>query len=172
MACSLRHGSRPSAGNKHRLLSIALDRTDNITIRQATLSDAFAIARLLTQLRYPVSETFVHRQLAHLLNDKDEDLLVGIAHDQEVIGFLAMHYIPQIGVEGSFARISYLCVDENALSKGVGKELESAACRLAIARECDRIELHCHSRRTDAHRFYARRGYTESPKYFVKRLHD
>jgi GNAT superfamily N-acetyltransferase len=93
-----------------------------------------------------------------------------IGDDQAVIGFLSLHYIPQIGVEGSFARISYLCVDENAQSKGVGTELECAACRLATARECDRIELHCHSRRTDAPRFYARRGYTESPKYFVKKL--
>jgi GNAT superfamily N-acetyltransferase len=147
-----------------------LDRTDQITIRQATLSDALAIGRLLTQLGYPVSETFVRRKLAHLLNDKDEDLLVGIAHDQQVIGFLAMHCVPQIGVEGSFARISYLCVDENAQSKGVGKELESAACRFAVARGCDRIELHCHFRRTDAHRFYAGRGYTEFPKFFVKKL--
>jgi GNAT superfamily N-acetyltransferase len=141
-----------------------------MTIRQATLSDALAIARLLTQLGYPVSKAFVHRQLTDLLNDKDEDLLVGTADHQEVIGFLSMHYIPQIGVEGSFARISYFCVDANAQSKGVGTELERAACRLALARKCDRIELHCHSRRTDAHRFYARRGYTESPKYFVKKL--
>jgi GNAT superfamily N-acetyltransferase len=147
-----------------------LDRADSITIRQAALSDAAAIARLLTQLGYPVSKTFVHRQLAQLLNDKDEDLLVGTRDNQEVIGFLSMHYIPQIGVEGSFARISYLCVDENAQSKGVGTELESEACRLAIARKCDRVELHCHLRRRDAHRFYARRGYTESPKYFVKKL--
>jgi hypothetical protein len=31
-------------------------------------------------------------------------------------------------------------------------------------------EVHCHSRRTDAHGSYARRRYEESPKYFVKKL--
>jgi hypothetical protein len=59
------------------VFSRSLDRTDNIMIRRATLSDALAIARLLTQLGYPLSKTFVHQQLGHLLNDKDEDLLVG-----------------------------------------------------------------------------------------------
>ena len=32
----------------------------------------------------------------------------------------------------------------------------------------DRMEVHCHSKRTNAHSFYARRGYEESPKYFLK----
>jgi ribosomal protein S18 acetylase RimI-like enzyme len=143
---------------------------DEMTIRKAILSDAPAIGRLLTQLGYPVSEDFVRRKLALLLDDNNEDLLVGEGEDTKVIGFLAMHRIPQIGVEGGFARISYLCVDEQARGKGIGKALEGEACRLAAAKGCDRLELHCHSSRADAHRFYARRGYTESPKYFVKKL--
>lgn len=133
-------------------------------------SDAFAIRRLLNQLGYPVSDDFVRRRLASLLEDQNEDLIVGEGDDKNVIGFLAMHGIPQIGVAGSFARISYLCVDEDAQGKGMGKELEREACRLAAARGCDRIELHCHSSRADAHRFYARQGYGEAPKYFVKKL--
>ena len=137
-------------------------------IRRARLSDATQIGRLLYQLGYPVSARFVHRKLTVLLNDEKEDLLVAERDDTRVIGFLAMHCIPQIGVEGGFARISYLCVDKETRLKGVGKKLEREACRLAAERGCDRIELHCHARRTEAHGFYARQGYTESPKYFVK----
>jgi N-acetylglutamate synthase-like GNAT family acetyltransferase len=143
---------------------------DAATIRKATLSDAPQIARLLAQLGYPVSPGLVQRQLTTLLEDKAEDVLVAEGDDKKVIAFLAMHCIAQIAFEGGFARISYLCVDKEARSRGVGKELEQEACRLAAEKGCDRIELHCHARRTDAHGFYARQGYTESPKYFVKKL--
>jgi ribosomal protein S18 acetylase RimI-like enzyme len=137
--------------------------------RPAALPDAPAIARLLGQLGYPVSEDVVRRKPALLLKSRDEDLLVG-EDGGNVVGFLAMHCIPQVAMEGAFARISYLCVDENARGQGIGTQLEREACRLAAIRGCDRIELHCHSRRANAHRFYARRGYLESPKYFTKTL--
>jgi ribosomal protein S18 acetylase RimI-like enzyme len=139
-------------------------------IRPAALPDAPAIARLLGQLGYPVTEDLIRRKLALLLKSKDEDLLVGEEDGGNVVGFLAMHCIPQVAMEGAFARISYLCVDEKARGQGIGTQLEGEACRLAAIRGCDRIELHCHSRRTKAHRFYACRGYLESPKYFAKTL--
>ena len=141
-------------------------------IRRARISYASQIGRLLHQLGYPVSADFVHQQLSVLLNDPHDDLLVAEADDTRVIAFLAMHYVPQIAVEGGFARISYLCVDKETQSRGLGKMLEREGCRLAAERGCDRIELHCHARRTDAHGFYVRQGYTESPKYFIKRLRD
>ena len=141
---------------------------DTVTIRPAGLRDAPAIARLLGQLGYPVSEELVWRKLALLLESNGEDFLVGEGDGENVVGFLAMHYIPQLAMEGAFARISYLCVDENARGQGIGTQLEKEACRLAVLKSCDRLELHCHSRRTHAHRFYARRGYVESPKYFAK----
>jgi ribosomal protein S18 acetylase RimI-like enzyme len=143
---------------------------DAAMIRNATLSDAPQIARLLAQLGYPVTPKLVERQLAALLDDDHEDLLMAETHEKKVIAFLELHYIPQVAFAGEFARISYLCVDKEVRSRGVGKKLEREACRLASQRGCDRIELHCHARRTDAHGFYARQGYTESPKYFVKKL--
>jgi GNAT superfamily N-acetyltransferase len=145
---------------------------DQAVIRRARLSHAPQISDLLHQLGYAVSARFVHRQLRALLKDHNEDLLVVEAEEIRVIAFLALHYIPELAIEGGFARISYLCVDTEMRSKGLGKQLEREACRLAIERGCDRIELHCHPRRTEAHGFYARQGYTESPKYFVKRLRD
>lgn len=81
-------------------------------------------------------------------------------------------FLTQLVVKGDFARISCFAVDEDARSRGVGKLLEDELTRLAKARNCDRIEVHCHSRRVDAHRFYERQGYQESPKYFFKSLID
>ncbi|HEY5743870.1 MAG TPA: GNAT family N-acetyltransferase [Terrimicrobiaceae bacterium] len=140
-------------------------------IRRAVFSDAFAICRLLGQLGYVVSSEVVERQLGLLLRDEAEDFIVGEAEDKKVVGFLSLHYIPQIAMEGEFARISYFCVDEEARSRGIGRALEEEAERLASQRGCDRIELHCHSHRAKAHDFYAHRGYEECPKYFLKMVH-
>ena len=32
--------------------------------------------------------------------------------------------------------------------------------------------MHCHERRKVAHKFYAKRGYRESPKFFFKLFHE
>jgi GNAT superfamily N-acetyltransferase len=76
----------------------------------------------------------------------------------------------QIALQGDFARISYFVVDDSAHSQGIGRQLEEEATRLARERGCDRLEVHCASRRTQAHSFYAKHGYRESPKYLIKKL--
>lgn len=53
---------------------------------------------------------------------------------------------------------------------GIGALLESQAVKVAHQRGSDRIEVHCHSRRVDAHRFYDRQGYVDSPRYLLKSL--
>ncbi|WP_151734634.1 GNAT family N-acetyltransferase [Paenibacillus tengchongensis] len=68
------------------------------------------------------------------------------------------------------ACISYLIVDSTVRSKGTGQQIEEYASRAARRRNCGNIQVHCHLRRIDAHRFYNRQGYSESPKYFTKLL--
>jgi GNAT superfamily N-acetyltransferase len=138
-------------------------------IRRAILSDAAGISRLLTQLEYPGTEDFLANRLQHMLEDPAETLLVW-AQDQTILGFLSLHFIPQIALRGDFARISYFTVDDSARSLGIGRKLEEMATRLAKERDCALMEVHCHTRRTRAHEFYARQGWVESPKYLIKRL--
>jgi GNAT superfamily N-acetyltransferase len=87
-----------------------------------------------------------------------------------ILGFLSLHFIPQIAFQGDFARISYFAVDDEARSQGIGRQLEETATRLAAEKGCTLMEVHCHTRRTRAHEFYARQGWTESPKYLIKKL--
>jgi len=137
-------------------------------IRNAQLRDIEAIRALITQLDYePPAD--LEKKLRLLAADPNEALLV-FELDAQVVAFLSLHFIPQIVLSGDFARISYFAVKDSARSLGIGRELEAHITRLARERNCDRIEVHCHSRRTDAHRFYERQGYDESPKYFIKRL--
>ena len=138
-------------------------------IRPATLADAAKIADLLTQLGYPGTEKFIREKILELTGHPDGDLAVAV-EEGEVLGFIALHFIPQLGLAGSFARISYLCVDDGARGRGVGGRLETYCEQRARERGCDRIELHCHSRREQAHKFYRRQGYEESPLYLMKKL--
>ncbi|PEE36729.1 GNAT family N-acetyltransferase [Bacillus pseudomycoides] len=101
----------------------------------------------------------------------DEELLV-YEDNERVIAFISLHFIPQFALKGDFARISYFAVDTTIRSKGIGREIEEFCTDLAKKRNCDRIEVHCHSRRIDAHRFYSRQGFTESPKYFMKMINE
>jgi GNAT superfamily N-acetyltransferase len=137
-------------------------------IRRAQSTDIEAIRALIAQLDYdPLAA--LDEKIRRLSTHPDEVLLV-YELDTEVVAFLSLHFIPQISVEGDFARISYFAVRDSARSHGIGAQLEAHITRLARERNCDRIEVHCHTRRTDAHRFYERQGYNESPKYFIKTL--
>ena len=138
-------------------------------VRKAVPQDADRIACLLAQLDYPATAEFAARKIAHMDRHPDAEL-VGADSGDGAVGFISIHYIPQVALEGAFARISYLCVDQAARGTGVGRMLEEYCVTAAARRGCDRIELHSHSRRAGAHAFYEALGYEESPKYFIKKL--
>lgn len=140
-----------------------------LTIRTAHESDAEIVSQLLASLGYSETQPFIHNRITQLLANPDATLLVATINAR-VIGVLSLHFIPQLALAGDFCRISYFCVDESVRGAGTGAALEARATQLAQIRGCDRIEAHCHSRRVDAHRFYARQGYVESPKYLAKSL--
>ena len=138
-------------------------------IREAKVDDWVSMVDLLNQLGYQDTESFLKRRVQSLLDDLNEELLVYEMEDR-VVAVMSLHFIPQLALEGDFARISYFAVDEGVRSKGIGREMEEYCTRLAKDRKCNRIEVHCHSRRQEAHRFYCRQGFAESPKYFIKML--
>lgn len=141
-------------------------------IRPVRHTDWPAISRLLDQLEYPGTESFLPDKLQRMLEDPAETMLVweSSTNPSNILGFLSLHVIPQIALPGDFARISYFAVDTTARSQGIGLQMEEYATRLAREKGCQLIEVHCHTRRTRAHEFYARQGYKESPKYLIKKL--
>ncbi|NDI87335.1 MULTISPECIES: GNAT family N-acetyltransferase [Undibacterium] len=140
-----------------------------ISLRPARPQDAQAVADLLAELDYPGSHAFIESRIKQLLSHPDATLIVAV-DEQAVLGCISLHFIPQLALAGDFCRISYFCVADGARNRGIGALLEQRAVQLAADYGCDRIEVHCHERRTDAHRFYARQGYAESPKYFNKKI--
>jgi GNAT superfamily N-acetyltransferase len=138
-------------------------------IRRATMEDWRGIRLLLDQLDYPGTEHYLPEKIDRMMRDPDEVLLV-FEEEGVIMGCISLHFIPQLALPGDFARISYFAIDEQARSKGIGREMEEYCTGLAKERGCYLIEVHCHTRREGAHRFYYRQGYEESPKYLVKRL--
>lgn len=138
-------------------------------IRDAVVGDAAMVSQLLADLDYPASEAEVAQRIVSMAGNPDSRLLV--AEEQgEALGFISLHFIPQIALAGEFCRISYLCVSSNSRGGGIGQRLVDEAERLSLARGCDRMEVHSHTRRVRAHQFYDRAGYEDSPKYLIKRL--
>lgn len=140
-----------------------------MNIRPAQPEDRFALISLLNELGYGNTDSFMDRRLRQLTDHPDEVLLVA-EERQTVLGFLSLHFIPQLALEGDFARISYFCIAEGERSKGLGQHLLQYAEQLARERGCDRLEVHCHEKRIKANQFYARENYIESPRYLIKQL--
>ncbi|ARJ40788.1 GNAT family N-acetyltransferase [Pantoea alhagi] len=140
-----------------------------MNIRPAQTKDSFALIALLHELGYGGTEGLMDHRLQQLIDHPDEMLMV--AEDrQTVLGFLSLHFIPQLALAGDFARISYFCIADGERSKGVGQHLLQHAEQLARERGCDRMEVHCHEARIKANQFYTREGYSESPCYRIKLL--
>ena len=144
-------------------------RRNGVNIRLAQWEDTETICHLLKQMGYSQPLKVVQEQFQRLSKDPNAITLVA-ADDSHVYGVLSLYFIPQIALKGDFAKICYLCVDENMRSKGVGHLFVQEAERLARQRGCDRMELHSGMQRPLAHQFYLREGYAEAPKYFRKPL--
>ncbi|KIE87399.1 GNAT family N-acetyltransferase [Acinetobacter pittii] len=140
-----------------------------MNIRSAKSEDTQAICDLLKQMGYPQPLALIQEKFEILHNDSNSQILIAEERGK-IYGFLSLYFIPQIALQGDFAKICYLCVDENMRSKGVGHLLVKEAEQQASRRGCDRMELHSGMKRPLAHQFYLREGYSEAPKYFRKAL--
>jgi N-acetylglutamate synthase-like GNAT family acetyltransferase len=140
-----------------------------MNIRNATYKDAPTVKSLLEVLGYKTSNSLLVNQLETLFGTGDNLVFVYELH-KEVMGFVSVHFVPQLAFDGGLMLITYLSVDETVKDTGVAKALEEYITALARKRKCDRIQVHCSDWRIPSHQFYIQQGYQEYPKYFTKRL--
>jgi N-acetylglutamate synthase-like GNAT family acetyltransferase len=138
-------------------------------IRNATYRDAPAIRSLLETLGYTAKLSMLVDQLETLFGKGDHQSFV-YELQKEVVGFIAIHYIPQLAFDGELVFISYLAVDEDVRDQGIGKALEQYVTDQARKRKCDRIQVHCLEWRAREDQFYKQLDYQEYSKYYIKRL--
>ena len=138
-----------------------------MNIRNATYHDAPVIKSLLEALGYKTRNSILIEQLESKFN-KDENQVLVCEMRKEVVGFVAVHFIPQFAFEGCRALISYLSVDNDLKDQGIEKALEQYVAEQAKKRKC--IEIIAHGKIVS--QFYLQHGYQEHTSYFSKRLRD
>jgi GNAT superfamily N-acetyltransferase len=90
--------------------------------------------------------------------------------DERMIGFCSLAVRENLRVESFVAHIDELIIDESFRRMGFGAELLKAAVAEAKKRGCKIIELDSAFYREDAHRFYAKEGFSKRAYLFAKEL--
>ncbi|MFM8738856.1 MAG: GNAT family N-acetyltransferase [Cytophagales bacterium] len=138
-----------------------------MVVRQASLSDAFYVQKLLGQLGYPGASLELVSQKIQLHEDEDYHLLVA-EHESEVIAFISLHRFEFLHAHGKIGRITAFCVEERYRSNGVGKLLLAAAEEHLIEQGCIKLEVTSNLVRERTHQFYLQNGYVIDSNRFVK----
>lgn len=136
-----------------------------MNIRIATYHDAPAIKVLLEALGYKTSNSLLVHQLETLFGKDYHQVYVYELH-KDVLGFVSIHFLPQLAFDGGLMVITYLSADDESIAQA----LERYVTEQARLKKCEKIQVHCLDWRTPVHQFYLQQGYIEYPKYFTKRL--
>jgi ribosomal protein S18 acetylase RimI-like enzyme len=136
-------------------------------VRDATPADSAALARLCGQLGYPTSAEDMPARLARLATDPNIRVLVA-ENEHGVVGLAAMHVRHMINHEAPLAQLTTLVVDERCRGRGVGRALVDVVERFARERPCKRLVVNTALRRTDAHAFYEKLGFTHTGRRYGK----
>ena len=139
------------------------------SIREAKLTDAPTIARLVTQLGYPTSSIQMEKRLQILLAHSDYITLVAEVSGS-VVGLVGVYLGHAIEFSTTYGRLTGLVVDEKWRGRGIGKMLMEYIERWSREQGATLITLTSGKQRAQAHRFYESLGYDETGLRFVKRL--
>lgn len=142
-----------------------------MTIRPAVQSDVLFLKRLLVQLGYPNQTEAAIQYKVRQYGQHSYRLLVADT-DQEVVGFIALHWSETIHLPGCVGRITAFCVDERSRGQGIGNALIGAGEQYFTESGCCRIEVTCNHRRIATHQYYLNRGYVEDARRFVKAVEN
>lgn len=146
-------------------------------IRFAVEADAAAISFLLGELGHPLEPAQVVRKLEAIRGSSLDRVWVAefppdaLADRREALaGLLSFHAIQMLHTPGNLGRITALVVHPGVRGRGVGRRLVAVAEGFARDCGCERLELTSAAHRHDAHRFYAKLGFSPRPVRFVKDL--
>ncbi len=140
------------------------------TIRRAKGSDTAELARLNTQLGYPVSEASLRTRIARISASSDDRLFVAENTDGGLVGWVH-GFLCQLLESDYRMEIGGLIVDERYRRNGIGRRLVTAIEDWAAERGADELSVRCREDRAEAHRFYESLSFqhTKSQRVFRKR---
>jgi glyoxylase I family protein len=179
-------GGSPDVAPRHDGGVAAVDLAGHV--RTATPADCAPLAALIGELvaaegsggtHPPVTPARTEAVLRALIDvdagdgiGRHHHLLVA-AEDAQVVGYLAVHWIPLSMYAGSEAYVSDLYLSPRRRGAGLGKQLIAAVERLATARGCLRLMLNNRvTSQSYLRQFYPKLGFQRRDEYanFVKTL--
>lgn len=92
--------------------------------------------------------------------------LVYLRSDGKVKAVAGIRLSEWLAVDGKYLEIEDLVTENNERSKGYGGELFDWLVAYAKEKDCNHLRLVSNVVRTDAHRFYVRKGMSRSAYYF------
>lgn len=147
--------------------------TENMKIREAVADDADDLTGLYRLLKAD-PKIAVNAERLDELRASPQSFLLVCQIDCKVIATAHVSLCPD-AMYGyrPFAVVENVVVAEEFRSRGTGTALMNYIDELCFSKDCSKIMLLSNAQRSDAHRFFARRGYSSSKKVgFVKYRSD
>jgi len=140
-----------------------------LEIRAATIEDAREISKLIASLEaFSRMQEYTEDELVQKTLDMLEpslnnpNYLVFVASNPSLVGYLAMHIMPNILYSANDAFISELFVNSSARGQKVGTKLLEHALEHAKSRNCFRVQLlNIKSREAYKRQFYKKQAWQE-----------
>lgn len=126
-------------------------------VREATPTDALAVAGLTGELGYPAELATIAQRLARLIAQPN-DLLVVAVVDGQIAGWLQAH-AAEVLESGFRVEIVGLIVGTRHRRRGVGARLVARAEQWAKQRGASSVVVRSNTQRTESHQFYPALGY-------------
>jgi ribosomal protein S18 acetylase RimI-like enzyme len=154
---------------QHRKVSGPALQKNGLTIQNAKLTDAPALAALMCELGYETTSAEMRRRLKPILRDGRYRTFLAEVDGKVcgMIGTLAYHSFAHNEPGG---RIVTLVVRRDSRRLGVGRSLVAAVEKDFVGRAIKRVGLDTRLTREDAHHFYESLGYKRNGWRFVKEL--
>lgn len=138
-----------------------------IAVRDATIADSEAMARLVSDLGYPTSSRQMYMRLESILRDGDYHTLVACDGDR-IVGFIGTRIGPLYESDRLYGQIMALAVARDWQRRGVGRLLVQAAESILSQDGARVFVVTSGNHRTDAHAFYEKNGYTFTGRRYKK----
>lgn len=141
-----------------------------LVIRDARASDRDDLARLSTQLGYPMTPEEAAARLEEIAGHADHALFV--AESRSRLAAWLQVSLPRIFESPRQAEIAGLVVDEDHRGRGIGRALLAEAERWARSKRCSALRVRSNVVRERALAFYRREGFGEikTQRVLEKRL--
>ena len=141
----------------------------DLTIRAPEAGDMEALADLMTQLGYETRASEMQMRMETILANKNYATFVAVS-EGKLCGMIGTYTCYTYEHNSPSARILALIVADKMRGRGVGQALVAAAEKNLAQKNISRVAVNTHLKRTRAHEFYEKLGYTKNGFRLVKEL--